>query len=392
MKRTTQATLLTLALLLPAAPTWAADPDPAMSNPDQFSWELFVKANAPAASQGNNNVMFETWAADGDTFTQDPKWPGTTPSPKVLKVPALIARAPRQPGLQPSVLPGGSEEVRRNKTTFDFIVTNKLYLTSGLVAAFKSGTPISFPINSIEVKANWKPVTAGMDTSTYHVNTASDGKKYALVSMHIISKVVPNWTWATFEHKDNAGRCDYMGCSDKFGAVVPFVAPKRPLGGQYPACAKTTALKKMFTDGKLDAVFDNYCLKGSQTDFTDPTGLAVRVGNSVTEKGFVAQSSCMTCHGRAAVDATGKPTTFAGFDLVSASLPLFQNSGNGAVGPINSNWYWIAGGPPSYPSLLGEGDLARIALAADFVWSVPFCAIDDTANPPETTSRFCGRK
>jgi hypothetical protein len=45
----------------------------------------------------------------------------------------------------------------------------------------------------------------------YHVNSAG-GKQYALVSMHVISKMVPNWTWATFEHKDNPGRCDVIGC------------------------------------------------------------------------------------------------------------------------------------------------------------------------------------
>jgi hypothetical protein len=355
MKRTTQATLLTLLLLLPAAQTRAADPDPAMSSPDEFSWELFVRVNAPAASQGNNNVLFETWANDGDTFTQNPHWPSTTPSPKVLKVPALIARAPRRPGLQPNVEPGGTEEVRRNKVTFDFIVKNKLYLTSGLVAAFKAGTSISFPIDSIEVKANWKPVTAGMDTSTYHVNTASDGKKYALVSMHIISKVVPNWTWATFEHKDNAGRCDYIGCRDNFGATVTFVAPKTPLGGQYPACVKTAALKKMFTEGKLDAVFDNYCLKGSQTDFITSTGLVTHLGNSVTENGFVDSSSCMTCHSRAAFNAQGKDVYGAGF--------IGNASPNGA--PLAS-WFWKNPGKPNQ---------SMTAMQADFVWAIPLNAI-----------------
>jgi|HubBroStandDraft_6_1064221.scaffolds.fasta_scaffold30704_3 hypothetical protein len=355
MKRTLQASLMTLVLLLPAAQTRAADPDPAMNAPDQVAWELFVQVNAPAATQGNNNVLFETWASDGDTFTQNPQWPGTAPSPKVLKVPALIARAPRQPGLEPRVLPGGTEEVRRNKTTFDFIVQNKLYLTSGLVAAFKAGIPISFPIDSIEVKANWKPITPGMDTSSYHVNTASDGKQYALVSMHIISKAVPNWTWATFEHKDNAGRCDYIGCSDKFGAVVQFVAPKTPLGGQYPACAKTAAVKKLFSDGKLDSVFDNYCLKGSQTDFITATGLVTRLGNSVTEHGFVDSSSCMTCHSRAAFNAGGQDVYGAGF--------IGNASPNGA--PLAS-WFWNNPGKPNQ---------TMKAMQADFVWAIPLNAI-----------------
>ena len=87
---------------------------------------------------------------------------------------------------------------------------------------------------------------------------------------------------------------------------------------------------------KWDPAYVNYCLKGSQTDFTDATGLAVRVGNSVTENGFVAQASSMTCHGRANFDATGKPNSGAGFDNVT---------GNASFGPINPAWYWTLVAP-----------------------------------------------
>ena len=60
-----------------------------------------------------------------------------------------------------------------------------------------------FLTDAVEVKANWIPVPAipaftGNRVSLadvpklYHVNTGSDGKQYAMVSMHIISKLVPN--------------------------------------------------------------------------------------------------------------------------------------------------------------------------------------------------------
>ena len=55
-------------------------------------------------------------------------------------------------------------------------------------------------------------VTVAQVPQLYHVNAEQDGTKYALVSMHVISKQVPNWTWATFEHRFNPGRCDIMGC------------------------------------------------------------------------------------------------------------------------------------------------------------------------------------
>src|ERR1700716_2104859 len=70
-------------------------------------------------------------------------------------------------GLTPFVLPFSStqcqpgqlcvgEEVRRNKPTFDFIKDNKLYTRDGLRAYTKA---ITFPSDSIEVKANWVPAS-----------------------------------------------------------------------------------------------------------------------------------------------------------------------------------------------------------------------------------------
>lgn len=352
-------TFLTIPLLaVMTSPALAqTDPDPAMNHPDRVAWQLFVEANAPAATAGNNNARFETWASDSDTFRPTPQWPAGAPSPLVPHVPVLVQFRGRQPGLQPHVpAPGGSgEEVRRNKAAFDFIKDNKLYLQDDLKQAFAAGKTITFPLDAIEVKANWVPAST-VDASLYHTNTASDGKSYALVSMHIISKAVPNWTWATFEHRNNAGRCDYIGCRDDFGATVKYVAPKTPLGGQYPACDKTQEVKKLFTDGKLAAVWDNYCLKGSQADFTTATGLPTHLGNSVTENGFVASSSCMTCHSRASVKSDGSDAQGAGF------LPNGQ-SPNGAPNPA---WFWSNPGKPNQK---------LIALQADFVWAIPFCAL-----------------
>ncbi len=330
------------------------DPDPALNNPDMVNWQLFVTVNAPAATASNNNALFETWASDDDTFAPNPVFP-TAVTSKILKVPALIRTAVRRPGLQPHVTVGGTEEVRRNKAAFDFIVNNKLNTVSGLKAAFTAKKAISFPVDAIEIKANWKQVTPGLDQSLYHINTASDGKQYALVSMHIISKMVPNWTWATFEHKDNRGRCDFIGCRDSFGATAQVVAAKTPTGGQYPTCTKTAALKKMFTDGNLPAEYDNYCLKGSQVDFITSTGLTTLLGNSVTESGFVPTSSCMTCHSRAAVNSTGNDAFGGGF--ISPNV-----SPNGS--PLTS-WFW------NNP---GKSNQSQKNLQTDFVWAIPLNA------------------
>jgi hypothetical protein len=387
MKRVTLTCLsICLAMSMPVA-AQTTDPNPAENNPDKFSWELFVQVTRPANVPGRTDVVFETWASRQDTFTANPLFPGDTSppscssqpvvgaaapaapaapaasaapaavaaaSPKVLQMPALEEFGPRVPGLQPHVVAGG-EEVRRNRATFDFIYCNKLYNRAGLRAAFAAGVPISFPIESIEVKADWRPI-AGLDTSQYYVNTASDNQRYALVAMHIISKQVPNWTWATFEHKNNAGRCDFMGCRDRFGATVQNQGPQTTTNGQYPACEKTPALKKMFADANISAQWENYCLKGSQLDFITPTGLPTVLGNSVIENGFARTSSCMTCHARASVASNGSLGQGAGF------LPTGQ-SPNGAPDP---NWFY---------DNLGQPNQTVKTFPTDFVFSIPLRAI-----------------
>jgi hypothetical protein len=384
--------------LIGSANAQTPDPDPGVNNPDMVSWQLFALVNKSVPGVGNNAV-FETWASNEDTFQTNPKFPGAsgppncgqplvaaapggiqvaaiTPvaSPKILNVPALEALAPRPPGLQPHVIPGGtedqaSEEVRRNPATFNFIFCNKLFTRAGLRAAFAAGQPISFPLDSMEVKANWKP--AGNRSPTeYHINTASDGKRYALVSMHIISKMLPNWTWATFEHKDNPGRCDFIGCHDKFGAVVQNVRAHDSAGGQYDPCVKTPALKKLFADAGLPSLWENYCLKGSQVDFVSATGVPTHLGNSITERGFVDTSSCISCHSRAAVNARAVPiSTDGGFLDPPQPAALCPDGANAPCSPNgvpNPAWFWSNPGQP---------DPTMLALQTDFVWSIAFHAI-----------------
>jgi hypothetical protein len=359
--------------------------NPAMTAPDQVAWQLFIQANSRA---GGTNSVFETWASDTDTFQLNPQFP-TGPTAPVLRRPVLpqVVREGVQeaggllPALPPGIAQGQTEETRRNKATFDFIVQNNLQKISGLKAAF--GKTLSFPIDSIEVKANWMPVadipgftnnrvTPAQVSQLYHVNSTG-GVQYALVAMHVISKLVPNWTWATFEHKFNPARCDILGCKDAFGAQAAFVPSNSAAGQGYPDCVKTPALAALLRAADIDPVYENYCLKGSQTDFVDNVGLDIRVGNSVTEDGFVATASCMTCHGRAVFDKNGKATSQAGF------LSFGPNGPIAPLGPLLPVWYWSFNAQP--PIFQGKSGLTQMATSADFIWSIPFCAIDDTQTP-----------
>lgn len=312
---------------------------------------------------------------------------GAAPSPTVPG--NSLENFPPPPTTEPGASSFLIEEVRRNQAAFNYIVNNNLNSLSGLKAAFASTMTVSFPTDSIEVKTNWLPVSQlktyypTAQASDFYV-TKENGVDYALLAMHINSKQVPNWTWATFEHQLNPGRCDYMGCHDTFGATVPDVPAADNQGANqgttYANCEKTPALQAMMTGAGLPAVLANYCLKGSQTDWTDNNGLAVRVANSVTEYTFAQLGSCMTCHGMANFDADGKPTTQAGFDP------------NAHIGPIDPKYYWNlagGGGPPYYE---GQPGITRRAVSADFVWSIPFCAYDDVTNPQQPAASNCAGK
>jgi hypothetical protein len=385
------ALLASFAMVCPGAAHAQRDPNPAMNNPDQFAWTMFLQVNTPASG---TNALFETWASDTDTFKMQPSFP-VTAHPLALHAPAVPAAGRRAlqaaghvlPQLPPGA-PNQMEETRRNRAAFDFIVQNGLYKVSTLRASF--GKSLSFPVDAVEIKANWIPiadvpgftlkrVSVADAPKFFHVNTTADGQAFALVGMHIITKGVPNWTWATFENEANPGRCDILGCRDNFGAPSTVAANPQQNKG-YPPCVKTAALVALFATAHLDPAFAHYCLKGSQSDFTDNSGLAFRLGNSVAEQGFVAQSSCITCHGRAAWNKAGADASpgGAGFDQ------------NGApMGPISPSWYWsFAGKPPIFQGMPG---LTQVATSADFVWSIPFCAVDDTVSPPKLNPNCIGK-
>jgi hypothetical protein len=323
---------------------WATDPNPAMNDPDKFNWQLFTQINAPVADQTqipnphggapltSNNVFWETWADDELTFPANPKisappvWPGAQPHSLRLRPPVqqrlrrqflMNANGGRVPLIE--INAPGSEEVRRNQAAFDFIVTNKLWYTQGLAAAFASTKPISFPFNAVEIKARWKQLGPNDDKTQYHWNYDEQGNVYGLIALHIISKAVPNWTWATWEWVGNAGRGDYIGCHDSFGVTPHDLAPNTTLNQVYPAGQLTPALLAMFTAGKLSPEWQNYRLKGSQLNFTDSTGRTTLLGNSVTEFNFVSSSSCITCHSQASVDANGGLKPGSGFTASGSS-------------------------------------------------------------------------
>ena len=100
-------------------------------------------------------------------------------------------------------------------------------------------------------------------------------------------------------------------------------------------------------------------------------GYPTLLGNSVTEGGFVRNSSCMGCHARAAIGPDG-PAPLGVFieQLAEDGYP------QSAAGAPNPNWYYSSSSTPEL-----------IALPFDFVWGVLFAqplttTVPSAAAPP----------
>jgi hypothetical protein len=318
-------------------------------NSDMLAWEVFVQITAPSGNPNSTNVEFETWASDQDTYNPSPKWPDIG-APKQLQI-SLLGTAKH--GFRPAPLaiePGQckkdfdkeaakaagfpadgciGEEVRRNWASFQYLVSNKLNTRVGLTQAFAKNFKVDLPADAIEVKGDWvrvEDVKKWLKLSdkqvrdSYYTNKVAETTgetEYALVAFHFSTKQIKQWVWADFEHQKNPGRCDYIGCHDSFGAADANVAPKKPNEQQYGECKKSQAVLEMFTNGGINKVWENYCLKGSQISFVKD-GKAVLLGNSVieaTNAGVpIEKSSRMTCHQYASFKGDGG-ANFKALDL-----------------------------------------------------------------------------
>ncbi len=334
---------------------------------DQIAWQQFVAAITPSAVAGK--VTFETWASDQDIYVTNPCAPGTQPS-SGCNVPAWPTGAAAGKPLQPSLLgrshlglartdaagagvevvgpaqgcatPPGiqsgqpaananfpstgcvGEEVRRDRPSFDYLVSNGLWSKAGLTAYFGSAGTVAFPDGSLQIKADWIPVatmatwlgkpasfvTANFYTAKAVLNPGAPAVDLAMTSMHVSVKTAqfPNWVWANFENAYTPGRCDQTGCSDGYGAKVAKVAANAQAWGQYGACAKSPAAASLLGGAKAAAVFANYCLTGSQTDYgttAKPTLLGSPIIEPLNAGVPMAASSCISCHAGASFNAAG---------------------------------------------------------------------------------------
>lgn len=314
---------------------------------DRYAWRIFVALNWPAnvtakepdtakAFGSPGSVVWETWrnvrdSAPDTVFPSngaDPgPWLGAQPvaaaelterqfEPIPRKQLAFLAaqQSLRRPGQGPMVvfdeMVGGGNEIRMNQAAYEFIRQNKLYNLQGQIAQFATGKAnLKFPLDAKEIKAEWRKIRES-DKPRYHWAevTRNTGAKeiWGLTALHIITKDLPNWLWATFEHVDNKQPGPLDGGFTNTGwltkSVDRFACPAPPHDCEQAPLGI----------GLQGTKWENYRLRGTQIDFIDTMGVPTLLANSQTESPFQKQSSCINCHSRAAInrDATDDPGFF----------------------------------------------------------------------------------
>jgi len=350
----------------------------AVTEPDCYAWRLFIALNWPAdvskkladpakAFGSNGPLVWETWR-NARSDAPDSVFPlkGADPGPWLdAPITASVAdrfekpEAPLQ--LQEFLATleahgGGAQafddatagksvnETRLNRETFEFVRGRGLYNLDGQEKLFKDGVEtISFPVRSKEVKAQWRVISEADKPRYYWVqSTTPQGVKiFGLTSLHITTKDLPNWFWATFEHIDNKDPAPATPDRPRaFGWQLPsvdrFACPTAPHD-----CVSIPA-----GIGLEGTHWENYRMRGTQTDFVDTRGRAIRLANSQPEGPFQMTSSCITCHALASI--SDKPGA-------EQRLPFFDDQGRGPLGVPTG--FFDAQGKMQYTQL-------------DFVWSL----------------------
>ncbi|WP_048655388.1 hypothetical protein [Sinorhizobium fredii] len=361
-------------------PKWREPQDTAMAltEPHCYAWRLFIALNWPAdisAKAPNQNAIFgadgpvvwETWRnannrAPDTAFPPNGTDPGdwlASPAVSMVELPLSSEDALPLQQLERIRTMGGSNtaipsfdvdsaqfsinETRLNKETYEFIRENELYNLDGQKKLFDSGAAdVIFPAQAKEIKAQWRKISEA-DKPRYHwaTHTESDGTVtiFGLTALHITTKDLPNWLWATFEHIDNklpedaGGRPGNEGW--KLQSVDKFACSARP----YDCEGIPENI------GLQGTKWQNYRLRGAQTDFIDSRGNTTLLANSQPEQGFQTTSSCISCHARASVNGDGD------------RLKFFKPNGEGFVGPPD-------------PTAFGDAATGNRAFTQlDFVWS-----------------------
>ena len=337
-----------------------AVPNEIGSSFEETAWRIWIAATCPVNADQYPFVVWENWIEQAQFYPADPSKGLKVPNSGASTITHPLHESPLALALNPSLglkggLPGAPntncnkagapppnqpnliicEEVRENGATEDYIAGTNLWNRFGQQQAAADKDDVQFPRPAVEIKSDWIQLSSiGYScsslppgfTDTIHVETI-DGDCFALAGMHLISKLIDKWIWATFEPQNsitNPFRCQVLGCDDPFGS--------RPAKSQGANTQLSRKLAALMDAANLAPEWRNYRLDAVQTDFFAPKLL----GNSIIEGENVGmdlkQASCISCHAVSSVksDATD------GINLLAA----MTNPPVGAPQPLPSN-DWI---------------------------------------------------
>jgi hypothetical protein len=308
------------------------DPGAAINSPTIFAWTTFAQINQPAfpGNTSDTRRVWETWKSADDNKNPSeaiyldnghapPPWdvkPTGTSQPKrlvpVQQLQFIREQNKEEAAFLPRFIPTNplSEEVRTNRPAFNFILENQLYNRQGQYKYASSHPNFDFPKASKEVKAIWIEASSGMKVTDYYSGKVAD-KTYVLVAMHVITKDIPFWHWASFVHKD-------QNKDPETGYIAPLAAYQ-----DIPPSLKGTPFEnyrliaELIQSGTTLAQSGN----GAQVDWISRTGMPTVMGNPHIEEGFETASSCITCHAHSSIGLTGNGSiSYNKFPLVVGAV------------------------------------------------------------------------
>jgi hypothetical protein len=339
----------------------------------QTAWQLWVAATCPVNPNKYPYIVWEDWIEQAQMYPSEPGNGLVVPNaaaagnsvhqlhgsgltiaknPKLkATVPGLLGaantncnRASTPPKGQPNLII--CEEIRLNGATEDYIAGDTLWRRGGQALAAAYSEDIEFPAPAMEIKSDWIELSSiGLNcsklppgfASTIHIETI-DGNCFGLAGMHLISKLLDKWIWATFEPQNtttNPNRCVVLGCTDAFGS--------KPATTRGAKTQLSDQLAALMYSANLAPEWFNYRLDGVQTGFYNPELL----GNSVIEgenAGVpLTQASCITCH----------------------AVSSIKSNGTDGITLLTSN---PVGSPAALPSLAW--------IRRDFVWSLSAACVN----------------
>lgn len=328
--------------------------DLAASNPDKYAWIKFSEFFAPINKTGKT-MNWETWINEDNIYTScntKPIWPSQPQQDYLNDLKNHTLRSTIDTLMMEKIKASNGElsttdfmyltlnfehpyleESRINKDMFNYIVDNSLY-NADTVRKMAVLNTIDLPSSAAIIKAQWKVIRpdqkdkyfwhiikksalAEKKDQFYGIETLGQEVIIGLAAFHIVTKELPNYVWMTFEHVDNPGRCDYIGCHDKFGYSPSVVEANKIDSLVYTEPAEMSSeLALLFKQNNIRDELKNYRLKATQIDYLDNQGNPTLNGNSVLEANLVETSSCISCHARATVQ----------YDIPANSLGMFASS------------------------------------------------------------------